>query len=228
MVASRSIGGQASFTQMLASAIDHLVVTASSIEAGSAWVADLLGVTPTIGGEHPAMGTHNALIRLGDALYLEVIAINPLAPAPGRARWFELDRLGPAVPPRLTTWVVRTNDIHTSVARSPVPLGNVATMTRGSLEWLITIPSDGVMPLQGAAPSLIQWSSDAHPATMLGNSGCALERLEVRHPHSHVILQFLQSTGFEGPVTVASPADQPVQLIARISTPRGRSVLARD
>jgi hypothetical protein len=213
---------------MLESAIDHLVVTASSIEAGSAWVADSLGVTPTIGGEHAAMGTHNALIRLGDTLYLEVIAINPLAPAPGRARWFELDRLGPASPPRLATWVVRTSDIHESAARSLVPLGNIETMTRGSLEWLITIPADGVMPLQGAAPSLIQWSRGAHPASTLRNSGCALESLEVRHAQGDVILQSLQSTGFRGPVTFGQPVDRSLLLIARISTPRGLRVLARD
>ena len=37
------------------------------------------------------MGTHNALIKLGPALYLEIIAIDPDGTAPPRPRWFELD-----------------------------------------------------------------------------------------------------------------------------------------
>ena len=32
---------------------------------------------PRRGGKHVAMGTHNSLLRLGDGVYLEVIAIDP-------------------------------------------------------------------------------------------------------------------------------------------------------
>ena len=66
----------------LRSVIDHLVVTACSREAGSAWIAERLGVAPRLGGEHAKMGTHNALVRLGETIYLEVIAVNPDAARP--------------------------------------------------------------------------------------------------------------------------------------------------
>lgn len=49
------------------------------------------------------MGTHNLMLRLGDSSYLEIIAINPAAPAPGRPRWFALDRLAGDGSPRLAT-----------------------------------------------------------------------------------------------------------------------------
>ena len=73
------------------SIIDHLVIAVRSLEDGVAYITEQLGVLPVPGGEHPRMGTHNALVRLGDTTYLEVIAANPGAATPQRARWFGLD-----------------------------------------------------------------------------------------------------------------------------------------
>jgi hypothetical protein len=42
------------------------------------------------------MGTHNLLVNLASAAfpraYLEILAIDPDAPAPRRIRWFDLDQ----------------------------------------------------------------------------------------------------------------------------------------
>src|SRR5262245_56050439 len=99
--------------------IDHLVVTAPTLEAGAEHVERVLGVPLQKGGAHDRMGTHNLLLRLGDSLYLEVIAPDPAAPPPSRPRWFELD--GPrAAEPRLAAWVARTSDIRRAVDSLPV------------------------------------------------------------------------------------------------------------
>ncbi len=63
--------------------IDHIVITAPDLGAGAELVRRSLGVMPQAGGEHARMGTHNLLLKLGDSLYLEVIAPNPNAPEPG-------------------------------------------------------------------------------------------------------------------------------------------------
>ena len=136
--------------------LDHIAITAFSLEAGAAFVADALGVAPQAGGAHPRMATHNQLLRLGDATYLEVIAPDPAAPAPGRPRWFGLDALGPRSVPALSTWVVRSTDIQASAAAASEPLGGIEPMSRGALDWRITIPADGSVPLDGAAPALIE------------------------------------------------------------------------
>jgi hypothetical protein len=60
---------------MLKSAIDHLVVTAGSRSAGAIYLAEVLGVEPLEGGEHARMGTHNALVRIGESAYIEAIAV---------------------------------------------------------------------------------------------------------------------------------------------------------
>ncbi|HSQ04485.1 MAG TPA: VOC family protein, partial [Burkholderiales bacterium] len=148
---------------MLRSHIDHLVVTAPSLATGVEYVQDILGVILQRGGEHARMSTHNALLRLGPALYLEVIAVNPRAMKPERPRWFELDHLAPHAEPRLATWVARTNDIRAAAMASSIPLGAVESMSRGALSWLITIPPDGSLPHNGIAPSLIEWHTAVHP-----------------------------------------------------------------
>ncbi len=63
-------------------------------------------------------------------------------------------------PPRLATWVARTNDIRSTVAACSEPLGNVEPMSRGELSWLITIPPDGSLPFAGIAPTLIEWHTE--------------------------------------------------------------------
>jgi hypothetical protein len=106
------------------------------------------------------MGTHNCLLRLGDALYLEVISSNPAAQDPKRPHWFKLDRKRANSAPRLATWVNRTNDIRAATAASPVPPGSIERMSRRPLRWHITIRADGGLPFNGIIPSLIEWNSE--------------------------------------------------------------------
>jgi hypothetical protein len=210
------------YTDILESTIDHLVVTAPGLQIGCRYIRETLGLAMHPGGEHTRMATHNCLLKLGDKCYLEVIAINPDAPAPNRPRWFLLDDPSTKGKVRLTTWLARSNDILSAVAKSPLDLGEVETMSRGVLEWRITQRGDGSMPLDGIAPSLIQWSNDKHPAASLGDSGCELVSLEAYHPRSGELQAHLQEIGFRGPLRVYGLADglQPY-LLAQIRTPYG-------
>ena len=211
---------------MLTTHPDHLVIVARSLADGAEYVRQCLGVTPQPGGEHPRMGTHNALLKLGDALFLEVMAINPAAPGPARPRWFDLDRMAPNAAPRLATWVARTNDIRAAAAASPVPLGAIEPMTRGALNWLITIPQDGTLPLEGVAPTLIEWHNGPHPAANLQDQGCSLIRLEGYHPQADKVSAMLRASGFQGTVSMHAVApDEPAYLAAHIQTPQGLRVI---
>ena len=206
----------------LRSQIDHIVVTAPSLESGAEYVRDALGVTPQAGGTHPRMGTHNCLLRLGNTVYLEVIAIDPAASAPDRPRWFQLDREGSSAIPRLATWISRTNDIRAATAAAAPSLGNIEAMSRGALHWQITIPADGSLPFDGMAPSLIEWRSESHPAAALREAGCSLVRLEAFHPAAHEISSMLQSIGFQDRFAVLPSSGQQLPcLVAHIQTPAG-------
>ena len=213
-------------TPPLRCTIDHLVVAAASLEAGARYIQDTLGVVPEAGGEHARMGTHNRLLKLGAAVYLEVIAINPAAPHPTHARWFDLDRYAPLAPPRLVTWVVRTNDIETAVTRCGVELGNIEAMTRGSLSWRITIPRDGSLPFGGVMPGLIQWDAAQHPATRMADRGCTLAALGGHHAEAVRIRAALHALGLTD-VNVAEPAPgESASLAATIDAPGGRCILS--
>ena len=203
--------------------IDHLVVTAPSLEAGAACVRDALGVEPGPGGEHARMGTHNRLLRLGERVYLEVIAVNPAAPPPGRPRWFRLDDPDAVRVPRLATWVARTDNVHAAAAASTLPLGAVEKMSRGSLEWLITVRPDGGLLHDGLAPAVIQWPKGVHPADGMQDSGCSLVRLTAFHPEPEAVRAMLESIGLEGGLEIRGlGAGEPAYLVAEIATPSGR------
>ena len=126
--------------------IDHLVVTAPDLASGAELVRRALGVELQTGGKHARLGTHNLLLKLGDAIYLEVIATDPDAPEPGRPRWFELDDRRP---PRLAGWAARTNDIRATAAASSEPLGTIAEMSR-KYSGNIIFGADGMeVPMAG-------------------------------------------------------------------------------
>ena len=204
-------------------ALDHLIVGASSLADGVDYVAKVTGATPRRGGRHVAMGTHNALLRLGDRVYLEVLAIDPEGQKPARARWFDLDDTAVqaelAEHPRLIAWVARTNDIDGAVARCPIALGAVHPFERGAYRWRITMPDDGKRPATGLLPALIQWDVAAHPADALPQSGVSIAGIAGAHPDPATIRAALAALGLAEALSLSR--DRHTRLTATLMTPRG-------
>jgi hypothetical protein len=209
-------------SELLRSFLDHITVTSPSLESGADFVRQVLGVEPQLGGEHPRMGTHNLLLRLGESMFLEVISPNPKVDPPGRPRWFGLDDLRADTPPRLSTWVARTTDILAAAAACSEPLGNIEPMSRGKLDWLITIPADGSIPADGVGPVLIEWSADDHPAATLHDHGLSLLELKIYHPDPDRIFRMISSINLSARISVSEslPGIAP-HLVALIDTPNG-------
>lgn len=202
---------------------DHLVLAARDLDAGAAWLEQHLGLALASGGKHARMGTHNRLLGLGEDFYLELIAIDPAAPPPGRPRWFGLDQADlQADRPRLIHWVARSDDILRDAAASVEPLGDILPMERGDYRWRITVPADGHLPGEGLVPTLIQWDVPFHPAARLPDAGCRLMKLEGFHPQPAWIRTVLQSLGLGSRLDVHPCAeDESAQLVAYLKTPRG-------
>lgn len=202
--------------------IDHLVVTAPSLAAGVAYVRERLGVSPQPGGQHPRMGTHNCVLRLGPACYLEVIAVDPQSGTPEFPRWFQLDQA--CRRPRLAAWIARTDALRAATT-AWAAFGRIESMTRGALRWEIALPEGGALPYDGVAPMLIQWQGP-HPAGAMADSGCSLISLEGRHPQAPAIEGLLRAIGLQPPVPITLPGPgQPPHLVARFQTRSGPRVL---
>jgi hypothetical protein len=203
--------------------LDHLVVAAATLADGIDYLADLCGIAPVAGGRHLAMGTHNALLGLGERSYLEIIAIDPDRAKPARPRWFDLDNIALqaeiAERPRLIHWVARTADIDAAQARCPLPLGTVHPMVRGDYRWRITIPDDGTRPGRGVVPTLIQWDVPQHPADGLPKSGVTLEHLAASYPEPADVRAALAALGLREALAVTY--DRETRLAAMLRTPRG-------
>jgi len=206
-----------------AATLDHLVVAAATLADGIEYIAEITGVTPQPGGKHIAMGTHNALVRLAEQVYLEIIAIDPAGTQPTRPRWFDLDNIALqaelTLRPRLIHWVARTSDIVSAVALCPVPLGAVHGMSRGDYRWRITIPDDGTLPGKGVVPTLIEWDVPLHPAEALGKSNMSIAGLAAAHPDPAAIRAALAALSLDGVLPVTY--DREPRLAAMLRTPRG-------
>lgn len=220
--------------------LDHLVVMADTLAQGADWCQRVLGVAPGPGGEHPLFGTHNRLLAIGSEAfplaYLEIIAIDPRAPAPhsGRRRWFDMDddTLREQVRvfgPRLIHWVARVPDLAEAAARLAmldVDRGDVLRASRatphGLLEWQITVRPDGRRLFDGCLPTLIEWGAQ-HPAASMAPSGLVLQSLSLRHPR---LTPLRQACAVLGLPELGIHDGAPPAIEAVLATPRGPVTLS--
>lgn len=221
--------------------IDHLVISARTLDEGTQYVADTLGVAPAGGGAHPLMRTHNRLLNLWDGIYLEVIAVDPDAAEPAsdalpRPRLFALDapdtHARVAAGPYLSHWVVRVERpkrLDAWRAQYPERIPPVVPMTRGDFTWQLSVPDDGAFPSwqhagDGIVPTLIQWDTPLHPSAVLPESGIALKTLKAAHPQADVVREQLQWLGAASLLQLDSTEGAPA-LVAEFDTPAGPRTL---
>lgn len=224
--------------------LDHLVVSARTLDEGTQYVADVLGAQPAGGGAHPLMRTHNRLLNLWGGAYLEVIAVDPHADtayeaAPGaapRPRLFALDdaatRARLEAGPYLSHWVVRVDrpkHLPTWQAQYPQRIPPIVPLTRGDFAWGLSVPEDGAFPTwqgvgDGVLPSLIQWDTARHPSAVLPDSGIALKALKALHPQAGTVAEQLQWLGAAHLIEVQT-TDGAAALVAEFETPNGLRTL---
>lgn len=198
--------------------IDHLVYAVPDLAAAVTDLEERLGVRAAPGGRHEGLGTHNALLGLGPASYLELIAPDPDQPEPAGPRPFGVDRAGTS--PRLVAWALGCTDIDAAINRArehgydpgeAVPLQR-RTATGQTLRWRLTTSAlDG-----GPVPFLIDWGDTEHPARS-APQGLSLESFHVTHPSPESLIPVLEAIG--AAVTVEEAAEP--GLVARVAGPRG-------
>lgn len=203
--------------------IDHLVIGCRDLAQGAAWLEATLGAVPVPGGAHPGVGTHNALLGLGE-VYLELIAPDPAQPEPAHPRPFDLDdpamRIALEAEPRLIAYVARTVALDVLARRLGPRLGEIRPMSRGKLAWRLTFPPQK-QDMGNLIPPMIEWQGET-AAMQLPDSGLRLLGLEAEHPDQAALAAALEERGLVE--AVARRASPHGRLVARIARADGRIV----
>jgi hypothetical protein len=203
--------------------VDHIVYATPDLQLGIDTAEQLFGVRATPGGQHPGLGTRNALIALGPASYLEIIGPDPAQPKPAGGRRFGIDDLSA---PRLLTWVAKGQSLEKVAANAKalgIDLGAVISGSRNRpdgvvLKWTYTDPR--VVLVDRLVPYLIDWGSSPHPSATAAK-GVTLVSLRAEHPEAERAQTMLKQLGLALLVTRGAKPS----LIATFNSPKGRVVL---
>jgi hypothetical protein len=197
--------------------VDHVIVGVADLDRGMDEFEQLTGVRPIIGGDSPGRGSRNALVSLGNACYLELIA--PRSDAPPSAEIDVLRGLKELTPLR---WVVSTSQPEVTVRRLKQLGYGVSDQLPGArvkpggtrLQWVrfrITKPE------LAQAPVLIHWDSLSLHPSIDSPVGCELTNLTLvvssRNPYRR-LLQVL-------PVDVGVRKSARPRLELTLSCPKG-------
>jgi len=161
---------------------DHVQLGCNDLDQGIAFVEQKTGVKAAFGGVHPGRGSRNALLKLGERRYLEI-----LAPDPAQDRSQDVRGLYKIQAPRLLEWVVHVDNLDpvvralaaAQIETKPIFPGSRKRPDGKLLRWraLNLKDNDG-----GVLPFFIEWSADsAHPSSD-APAGCELTFFTAIHP----------------------------------------------
>jgi len=167
--------------------IDHFVVTCEDLESTKKEFEKKTGAKIYYGGEHPSLGTHNALLPLDNGLYIEF-----LAPKEERAKSniFNLNStkqngycLSAFCVSNIEKYLLLT-DFSDSVKKAKM---SRITKDNEEISWFIALDKQIDETFNGFIPFAIEWISP-HP-TSLYTASCKLIRFEI-HTNNEVIRDF--------------------------------------
>ena len=98
-------------------------------------------------------------------------------------------------------------------------------MRRAEHTWQMTVRADGSLPLDGAAPLLIQRAPGVDPAAALPPSGLLLRGLRIRHPAPSRVVDLFARIGLAPHPAITVTLGKACSLAAEVQTPFGLRVL---
>jgi len=200
-------------------AVDHLMLCAADRAAAIAWVERKTGVKAILGGNHPGVGTCNALLSLGGRQYLEI-----LTPDPAQSQLVkQYEFLRELKSPRLITWAAQMHNGQATAERLRAAGFAASGPNPGSrqrpdgklMKWnTLTVKHEFGLVI----PFFIEWdAAQAHPATD-SPTGCRLQSLEFTHPKSEAVRDTFLRLGITAKIKPGTEAG----LKAVLATPKGK------
>lgn len=187
-------------------ALDHVLMYVRELRRGIEWLETRSGVTAELGGEHPALGTANAVASMGDS-YLELLSSESCKA--------ELDDCS------LIDFIVRTDSIdrtaeiiesfgfrvRTGHGERVAPQGQI-------LRWRSLQVCDS--GLDGVMPGFIDWGETPNPS-MTSPKGLSDPRLSIEFPEPSRLNAIFQALGLDVPVRTGEIP----RLNLKVQSPRG-------
>ncbi len=191
---------------------DHFVVGIADLDKGVDLIEEMTGVRPVYGGIHPTIGTHNALISLGDHTYLEIIAPNPDADFENldpmlKAQFMEPLKQMTELTPFL--WAVGSSDLamtgsileDAGIELSSPDAGSRTKPDGTILHWhgaFITSPRSADLPF------FIRWGDTTVSPAVDSPKGCRFESFSISSPDTAVLEKLKEQLGLDVELGIAS------------------------
>ena len=205
--------------------LDHIIILIGSLEPFRKEFEADTGVTLTVGGAHPGLGTANLLASIGDGVYMEFMAPDPSLDEPRGLG----ARLGAEGEPRIGGFAARTLDMPATVTAVDAagmsaagPTAGSRTTPDGSLLAWTTLFAAG-HAYGDHLPFFIDWGATPHPSTTAAQ-GLELLSFQAVHPEPGGLAEIYRRLGI--PVTVVAGA--PPGWHMRILTPDGERTFASE
>jgi len=199
--------------------IDHIIWSTHDLAAACAEFADLTGVTPKFGGKHTDGLTQNALVRIGDRQYLEILSLQDGADLSDP--WVKF--CAESTKPRLMTYCLTPPTSisaladaaqNRGLAEARVFQGGRTTPEGVELNWALCSPED---PAFGFfMPFFIDWGGEHHPADDAPGD-LAIKSFDIAHHDAAGLNEHLKALGL---MPVVKPADT-ASFALTLSTPKG-------
>ena len=174
--------------------IDHFVLGISDLNKGMAEFEERTGVKPAIGGVHEGAGTHNALVSLGEGVYLELLAPRSNDKTTQTAfGTFDYDTLTPI------GWVLGTSDspeVLRRMEQHSLPNSGIRPLSRKmdngkELKWTnIFHLNTGAVSLN---PFFIDWEAGATHPSEVTPKGCIFKDFTINVIAEDALIQFLKA-----------------------------------
>lgn len=199
--------------------IDHLVYCVPDLGKSMQELSELMGAKIFYGGQHQTLGTHNALLNLGNGAYLELLAIDEKNTAIPPPRWMGIDFFEKAM---ITRWAIKSNDLASDVAilkKANPKMGEVFAGSRKRadgtlLSWEMVKPL--ATPVVEILPFMVNWKGSVHPTQSLPDI-CKLVEIRAIHPQPDMMASTLNSLN----VAIELKLGKVASLQAIIETPNG-------
>ena len=213
---------------------DHIAIGTSNLNDGVKWAEGKLHSKIPYGGKHDQMGTHNHVLSSGNKTYLEILSKDLSAPPNKRNTWFGMDdpkvELALYKSPKIIGWVCRTKNINRTLALLEnlgidTDFGKPIEMSRGKLKWKFSLRSDGLVPLWGSAPILIEWRDTKHVSFQMADTGLRFKSLLIATPHKNALESLLWTLDFnDNRVSVVKATDTCITVTYQLQDGREVSI----